>query len=324
MACPIPAIVTAGDRGAAKTVYGESKVYLDLEGKPLVAHVVLALQQVAEISAVWVVGDRARLEAVFASPSVRAALSKPLHLVEQFENLYQNSWQSFRRTLPGAPPEGRDPVGDDLDAQVLFLSADLPFITPREISEFVVAGQATGCDYCIGLSRERSLELFHSGPGRPHGVEVTYFNLSKGRFKQNNLHLTRPARIGNRHYAQDMYDHRKQRKLVNMLGLAWRILTSREGSLTLVFFYTLIHLGGVADRHGWRRLADWIRQTVSLARVEVAIGRLMATSFEFVVPETGGCAIDVDTEQEYDAVREGYATYRARQQARSKERGASA
>ena len=42
----VPAIVAAGDRRAAKAVYGESKVYLELGGRPLVAHVVAMLQRV--------------------------------------------------------------------------------------------------------------------------------------------------------------------------------------------------------------------------------------------------------------------------------------
>ena len=43
----IPAVVTAGDRGAAKAVRGENKVFLEVGGLPLVAHVVLALQDVS-------------------------------------------------------------------------------------------------------------------------------------------------------------------------------------------------------------------------------------------------------------------------------------
>ncbi len=42
----IPAIVTAGDRGAAKAIYGQSKVYLEIAGRAMVAHVVAALQTV--------------------------------------------------------------------------------------------------------------------------------------------------------------------------------------------------------------------------------------------------------------------------------------
>ena len=62
----IPAIVTAGDSRAAKAVYGKSKIYLELDGLPLVAHVVRTLQSVPEVDAVWVVGDLAKLEQAFA------------------------------------------------------------------------------------------------------------------------------------------------------------------------------------------------------------------------------------------------------------------
>ena len=38
----VPAVVAAGDRRASKRIYGESKVYLEVGGRPLVAHVVAA------------------------------------------------------------------------------------------------------------------------------------------------------------------------------------------------------------------------------------------------------------------------------------------
>jgi hypothetical protein len=293
----------AGDRGAARAVYGDSKVYLDIAGRALVTHVVATLQRVPEISEVWVVGDAARLDRVLGEEELRAELRKPLHIVEQFENLYANAWQTYRRTLPGAPPEGRDPESEaDRDFAVLYLSGDLPFATPQEISEFIRETRVTGCEYGIGMSAEPSLALFHPTAEHP-GVEVTYFNLREARLKQNNLHFAKPARIQNRHYIEDMYENRKQRELGSMISLAWRLLRAREGTLSIAFFYGIIHLAGVLDRNGLRLLADWTRRLVSVDRVERALSRLMKASIRMIVVETGGCAIDVDTEEEYDAVR---------------------
>ena len=85
----LAAIVTAGDRGAAKAIYGKSTVYLEIDGVPMVARVVEMLQDVPEIDQVWVVGDSERLESVF-TPAVVAELSKPIHVVEQFRNLFEN------------------------------------------------------------------------------------------------------------------------------------------------------------------------------------------------------------------------------------------
>jgi len=315
----VPAIVTAGDRGAARGIYGESKVYLEVDGRPLVAHVVEQLQRVPEVSEVYVVGDAARLEAALGAPALRAALAKPLHIIPQFENLYANAWETFRRTLPGAPPEGREPESEaDRDHQVLYLSGDLPFVTPQEISEFIARAQASGCEYAIGLSPERSLEPFRpTSPGAADGVDVTYFNLREDRLKQNNLHLAKPAKIANRHYVQDMYEHRKQRELGAMIGLAWRLLTSEEGGGSVAFFFLLIVVGGWLDRHRMRRAADFVRRVVSVARVERAIARLLRTDLRLVTVETGGGAVDVDTEHEYDVIRAHYARLRAQVERRA-------
>ncbi|MCG8589174.1 MAG: NTP transferase domain-containing protein, partial [Proteobacteria bacterium] len=157
----VPAIVTAGDRRAAKSVYGKSKVFLEIAGLPLVVHVVLALQRVPEISEVLVVGDSERLQPLFDAHSVKSRLTKPLRVVEQFRNLYENCWEGFRRTLPGAPPDGRDPVSEaDLDHQVLYLSGDLPFATPHEIAALVRRSQSAGCDYALGLVTHQALVPF--------------------------------------------------------------------------------------------------------------------------------------------------------------------
>ena len=43
----VPAIVAAGDRRAAKDIRGESKPYLQIAGKPLVMHTVLAAKSPA-------------------------------------------------------------------------------------------------------------------------------------------------------------------------------------------------------------------------------------------------------------------------------------
>src|SRR5262245_40902421 len=125
---PIPAIITAGDRKASRAIHGESKAYLVIAGRPLVAHVVSTLQAVPEVSEVWVVGNAPRLEAALGDPALRDSLVKPLHVVPQFRNLYENGWETYRRALPGAPPGGRDPTPEDGPA--LFLSTDLPFATP--------------------------------------------------------------------------------------------------------------------------------------------------------------------------------------------------
>lgn len=334
----ISALVTAGDRRAAKAVYGDSKVYLEIGGRALVAHTVLELQWVAEISEVWVVGDAERLEAVFAHPDVRAELVKPLHIVGQFRDLYENAWETFRRLLPGAGETGRDPDGPNDDFPVLYLSADIPFATAQEISVFVRRGLEVDCDFAFALVTEQSMQAFRpvppqaqiasgvgSGSGVPDassaigkpGIEMAYFNLLEGRYRTANLHLVKPARIKNRLYIEEMFEHRYQRQFGNIVGLALRLVRKEEGGLPVLYYYVLVHLAGLADRWGWRRLADRLRARVPVERVENAISGLLRADFRFVVTDVGGCALDIDNEQDFETAALRFEEWKKEQRERA-------
>lgn len=313
----IPAVVAAGDRGAAKTIHGESKVFLRLAGRPLVVHTVLALQAVPEISEVWVVGDAERLGAALAEPDVRARLRKPIRVQEQFGNLYENAWETYRRLLPGAGPAGRDPSDAELDLRVLYLSADLPFATPQEVSQFIQRAQALDCDYALGLVPEDAMDDFLPAPAGGPGIQVATFDLREGRVRQNNLHLVAPARLRNRHYIQDMYEHRHQRELRQMLGVAWRLLRNERGGLAVLWYFLLMHLAMQADVHGWRRLADRIRRLIPIARIERGVSDLLGTRFRFVLTDVGGCAIDIDLDEQLEAAEARYEEWRAGQARRA-------
>ncbi len=311
---PLPAIVTAGDRKASRAIYGESKAYLVVAGRPLVAHVVATLQSVPDVSEVWVVGNAARLEPALGDPALRGALRKPLHLVPQFRSLYENGWETYRRALPGAPDEGRDPT--PADGPALFLSSDLPFATPHEISEFIRRSIATDADYAVGLVTEQSMRAFYpEAPGRG-GIHMAYFNLREGRFRQSNLHLIRPGRVRNRFYVEEMYEHRHQREFWQILGLAWRLLRSERGGFAVLGYYGLMHLAGALDRRGIRRLADRVRRLIPLARIELGCSTLLRGDFQFVVTEGGGCAVDIDNEHDYDVAAARYDEWRKEQLAR--------
>lgn len=309
----IPAIVAAGDQRAARAIHSQSKVYLKVAGRPLVAHVVITLQRVPEVSAVWVVGDAERLRAVFAEDAIASELTKPLQIVSQFRSLYENAWETFRRSLTGTPENGRDPTEDELDREALFLSADLPFATPQELSHFIQVSRASECDYALGLVPEAALVPFRPSAGKP-GIEVACFNTRDGRLRQNNLHLVKPGRLGNRYYIEEMYEYRHQREWRDMMGLAWRLLRSERGGLSILFAFLSLHLAGLADRWHLRRFADALRQNVSVGRVERGISQLLDTRFRFITIEAGGAALDIDTPAEYDAVVERFREWRELQE----------
>jgi hypothetical protein len=315
----IPAVVTAGDRGAAKAVYGESKGYLEIAGRPLLAHVVAMLQSVPEVSEIWIVGDAQRLASVLEAEALRSAIRKPVHVMPQLNNLYENAWGAYRRLLPGAGEAGRDPEPQDLDVQALYISGDLPFAAPQEVSAFIRQGAALGSDYALGLVTEASMaDFLPPAPGEP-GIQMATFNLREGRFRQSNLHLVKPGRIVNRHYVEEMYRNRFQREIGSILGMAWRLFTSERGGLTILYYYFLMHCAGVLDRRGHRRLADALRRFIPIARIEAGCSHLLRASFRFVVTEAGGSAIDIDNEHDFDVAKLRYAEWSKLQAARAEQ-----
>jgi GTP:adenosylcobinamide-phosphate guanylyltransferase len=313
----VPAVIAAGDGRASKAICGQSKVYLEVGGRPLVAQVVSILQRVPEVSEIWVVGNAPRLEKVLTDPSLCAELRVPVTIVPQFRNLYENAWQTYRRLLPAAGPEGRDPTLEEAERPVLFLSADLPFATPQEVSEFIQRGAALDCGYALGLVTEASMRSFYRTEAGAPGIEMAYFNLREGRFRQSNLHLVKPALLGNRHYVEEMYEHRYQKQMGNIIALAWRIFRDQGGGLRLLGYYAVIHAAAVADRRGWLRLADLLRRWIGISRVEEAVGRLLQTHFRFVTTEVGGCAVDIDNEEDLETANLRYDEWRRDQEERA-------
>ena len=315
---PVPAIVTAGDSRAAKAVYGKSKVYLEVDGLALVAHVVRALQQVPEVDAVWVVGDPGRLDEALGRPALQKTLTKPLYVVEQQRDLIANSWETFRRVLSGDPRKGRDPESEaDFDQEILFMSGDLPLATPQEFSTMIQRAQAMDVDYVLGLCPAESLEVFRPGGPDEPGITVAYFNSRDGRFRQNNLHYARPARIGRRERIEEMYEMRHQRRFWNMFVLTMRLLFSRVGGIKIAVLLSMMHLAGMADRSGRPRLARALARFVTLEIHRSTIAKILDTRFGFAVIESAGATLDVDTEEEYDTICERYPEWIAEQRERS-------
>ena len=74
-----------------------------------------------------------------------------------------------------------------------------------------------------------------------------------------------------------------------------------------------MHVAGLADRRGWRRLADWIRRFTPTARIEKGCSGLLDTDFAFVVTDIGGCAVDIDNEHDYQIACEHFEQWYADQ-----------
>ncbi len=291
----VQAILLAGDRGHAKAVKGRSKAFVPVAGRPMIVHVLEALLHTPEVSEIYAVGDPVQLEKAVAEHGLlrlAASRSRPLHIVPQRDTLFDNIWHTFLRTLP----EG----GDD-DHAVLVIPSDVPLVVPEEISDFLRLASRIDADYVLGLSPESALLPYAPHDGEP-GIHMASFNVREGRFRQNNLHLVRPLKMGNRHYIQDMYENRYQKEVGSMIQLGWRILRKEFRHLWVLFFYALMHGAAVMDRRGYRGIADRIRGWIPLGRIERGISGLLRTRFRTVSTALGGAALDVDNDADFEVV----------------------
>ena len=224
-------IVTAGNRGASRPVCGDNKAFLPLAGVPIINYVLSAVERARCTARIFVVGDTTRLAAALAVPNTPWGGTRPLYLLEQGNTLYDNVWNAFLHTLPDYTPGTDWRLYLDTpacDKAVLVIPGDIPLATPDEIDAFVDGCDLSRYDYCLGLSAESVLRAYYPQAGRP-GIQMAYFTLRDLRVRQNNLHLVKPLRLGNRHYVQKVYDFRYQREWRNILRLGWELGTTQNG-----------------------------------------------------------------------------------------------
>jgi len=100
-------------------------------------------------------------------------------------------------------------------------------------------------------------------------------------------------------------------------GLSLPALAAAGGGLAVVWTYCLMHLAGLANRHGLRRMADLVRRWIPIARIEQGVSQLLRARFRLVVTEVGGCAVDVDNEHDFEVARERYAEWTKAQRERA-------
>jgi len=313
-AAGVPAILLAGDRAHSRAVGGESKAFVCVSGRTMVEYVLDALLHTRGVGDIYVIGDALRLQAQLRGSGMleqAAARGRAVHVLPQRRTLYENVWHGFLATLP--PSEvGADAAHSHSERAVLVVPADIPMVIPEEIEAFLASALAQPADYVLGLTPDFALHPFAPKHGQP-GIEMACFNLSEGRFRQNNLHLVRPLRMENRLYIQDMYESRYQKELGSMVRLAFRVLIRELRNAWVLIPYLLLHIGGLLDRRGHVELARFVRSGVSLRIVERCASALLRTRFVTVTTGLGGAALDVDNDADLRAADKMLPTWRSMQ-----------
>jgi GTP:adenosylcobinamide-phosphate guanylyltransferase len=299
----LKAIVIAGDKGRSHPVLGKNKAFLEVEGLPLIGHVLKALEEARSVAEIYVVGPKKRLEEVL-SGNLAFAFSKPIHIFEQHSNLYENIWSAFLETLPAnhrekAVTAGGGPCAGNV---ALVIGSDMPLLTGAEVDEFALKCDMEKYDYVVGVTREEDLKHYYPIDAK-RGIRLAYLHFKEGNLRQNNMWLVRPFKVRNRHYIQTMYDLRYQKEFGNIVRLAWEILRREEGGWGALGNYFLLQTSLFFARLHLGFMRDIVRRLTRIDSVVNCISKLMETRFSYACTTLGGAALDVDREQEYESIK---------------------
>ena len=314
-------IIAAGNRRASRAVLGTNKILLPVAGVPVISHVLSAVERARCTDRIFVIGDTAQLEEALASPHSPFQGKRPLHLLEQYHTFYENVWQGFLHTLPDYAPETGWQVYLDrpeADKAALFMSGDIPVATPQEIEAFVASCDVNRYDYFLGMTSEQVLRAYYPRRGRP-GIKMAYFNLRDMQIRQNNLHMVKPFRLGNRFYLEKMYEYRYQKEWHNILNLCWELIGKQRGSMQFVGAFLRLHAARLLARYGLRdyRLSRPI--FMPLQTVCSVLSQLLSTRFNIVTTPYGGCTLDIDNAEHYAALCANFTAWLSHQEMLARE-----
>ncbi len=312
------AIIMAGDGDSSRPVYGDNKALLELEGLPLFGYVVAALQQSRYISRIFIIGPEDRIKAGLEKSGEKIKGPKEIIVVPQQKTGYENAMKAFMATLPAETPDGKPLTEEEAqmhhsDKVVLYLGADLPLLTSFEVEEFIDKCDMNEYDYLLGTTIMPDLAPYAPRSGSP-GIRLAPFCFKNSKERQNNLHLVRLFKIGNRHYPQLMYENRYQKKWRNMIRLLWTLLCLPEVTIGVIIRFFLLHICRIMDDMPLGLIQSIFSRFLDKALLEKDLANLLKTRFQTVATSYGGAALDVDDEESFNVIRHQFHNWYAFQE----------
>ncbi len=301
------AILLAGHGESSYKVLNQHKAFLRLEGRCLVTHVIDSLRQVPSVRSVYVVGQKEDLKKTLVDDGIDLKAPRPVILLEQRENLYQNIWHTFLATLPEDHNNQPLESGPYQDRAVLIVPCDAPLITPLEIEHFIRHSDLNRYDHILGITPEAKLEPFYPKKNKP-GIRMAYLHLKENNFRINNLHLVKPIRIGHRKYIQQMYQYRYQRNIRNVIPFAFKLFWKDQ--YKGYHYYLGLILSLLFSKLNCPPLVRFFKSWVPRRELEEWISKGLATRFKSLVVPYPGAALDIDNEPDFEAMKSQYQEWR--------------
>jgi len=303
---PLDAIVLAGtDTNPRRMIEGQNKALLEVGGRPLVRRMVDALREARSIGHVFVVGPTTRLRQALGGERDEVTV------VKQKGKLLANAWAA----IEASEARFREHNGgrDDPERPLLFISSDLPLVSPAAIDDFVARCAAEdarverGFSMLAGVAEEASLRAYYPANSRA-GIVRPYVNLAECRVRLANIYVGRPRTLAHQEFLQTGFEHRKAEKWKNVLALAWHFLSQEGGPqatwLTLRLQATLLASKGQGP------LYRWLRRGNPTSRIERACGRVLGGTVRMVITPYGGLSLDADSEADFRVLVECFEDWR--------------
>ena len=298
----INVVVLAGNRGASRNFMARNKNLLLVNGRPILVHVLDALQQVERVGRMVVVGSQDEIASLVAGYSAECGWQKPMEVIEQKQTLIENGWSGFCHIIGEEVPLGSMPVDKTLqDTRVMFMAGDLPLVTPVEINEFLDGCFRVDADYYCGVTEATNLARFSPYQGKP-GLSMAYLHLASGSYRLNNMHLARPFKVGNLTYLQRGYQARYQKQPINILKSIHDLWSTHGLGMKPVFLYLRLQCCVLLQALKLRRLLDWTRRSITQKKVTDLACTILQTRVTAVVTTHAGAAIDVDNQRDYETI----------------------
>jgi molybdopterin-guanine dinucleotide biosynthesis protein A len=302
---PLDAVVLAGtDDNPKRMILGQNKAFLEIAGKALVRHVAETLLAAESVARVFVVGPLERLEAVLGGISSR------ISLVPQRGKMLANAWEAIHAAESQWRDEGR---GDDLQRPLLFLSCDLPLVSPEAVDDFVSrcaeidANSPRGNSMLCGVAEEASLKHYYPEEGKP-GINRPYVNFAECRVRLANIYVGRPRTMSNQAFLQRGFEHRKAEKVKNVIALTWDFL-SQSGGWQAAWLSLRMQITLMADRAG-SRFYPRLRAGNSLRKTEDVCSRVLGGAIRIVITPYGGLSLDADNEEDFRVISDRFEEWR--------------
>ena len=302
------ALLVAGEGKDSYNVYYRHKAFLPIEGKCIISYVVEALQTAKTVRSITITGPREDILRHLQEDGIDLNHPKPIQVLEQKRNLYENVWTSFLHTLPEDIPEDQLEQSAYRDRAVLVVPCDAPLITAHEIDYFVQSCDLEHYDQILGLTPEENLMPFYPRPGKP-GIQMAYLHLKEHRYRINNLHLVKPVRIGNRHYVHRMYNYRYQRDFKNVILFGWNIIGKDKKNRYR--YYIGLLLGLFFSWMNIPPLVRFFRSWVPKRGLEECISNIMDTRFMGLESPLPGAALDIDNARDYETIKLRFKEWRS-------------